>query len=266
MNRTRASLAAVAALSLVTIGLASATPAQAATRETRTVCKAAAVNVRAKASSRAKVVGAAKAGTALTGTKSGSWFVLDGGRVVAYRYTCPSGPVTLATTAVRSAPPTATAPPAPPAPAPAPAPVSSTLMMQPVGTNGSPTSPFGNRLHPITKRWTFHSGVDIGSIAGANVIAAAPGVVTKVGRDSSAGINVTISHGTVGSYSNVTTRYLHLRDTVVSVGQTVSAGQLIAHVGSTGAVTKPHLHFSVYVGGTAVDPQGFIGPIASLHG
>lgn len=135
-------------------------------------------------------------------------------------------------------------------------------MLQPVGTNGSPTTPFGWRIHPITHARQFHTGVDIGSIAGVPILAAADGVVTTAASSSSAGNYVVIHHGQFG---NVDTRYLHQSRMNVRVGQTVKRGDVIGWVGSTGSSTKPHLHFEVKVNGTAVDPQGWIGPLGSLR-
>lgn len=212
--------------------------------------------MRAAATTKSKRLGVLRSGDAVTGTRSGWWFRLDDGRWVLYKYTCAG--------ALLAAPAPAVAVVASPD-ASAAAPATATWMVQPVGTNGSPTSPFGNRRHPISKRWLFHSGLDLGSIQGADVVAAAPGVVVAVGRSSSAGINIKIAHGTIGGYTEVSTNYLHLKDSVVAKGQVVEAGQLIAHVGRTGAATKPPLHFTVLSGKTMLDPQWFIGPIASLR-
>lgn len=117
--------------------------------------------------------------------------------------------------------------------------------------------PYGWRIHPIYHNRHFHNGLDIaGTGYGSKVFASNNGVVVEMSRNSSEGIYVTINHNN-GYY----TRYLHLSRYAsnLSVGQIVSAGQVIAYVGSTGDSTGPHLHFSVwygmpYKGGTVISP------------
>lgn len=110
-------------------------------------------------------------------------------------------------------------------------------------TTGRITSPYGSR-------WgSFHYGVDIGNKRGTPIIAAASGKVIKVvnyckeGSSSCGGRYgnyITIQHS-----NGTKTRYAHLGSVLVSIGQQVSQGQLIAKMGNTGRSTGPHLHFEV---------------------
>lgn len=104
-------------------------------------------------------------------------------------------------------------------------------------------------------RWgRTHTGVDIGAPAGRTIKAAAGGTVTFSGWKGSLGKLVVISHG-----NGIQTYYGHCSKLLVSAGQTVSAGQAIAQVGSTGRSTGSHLHFEIRVSGSAINPQGYIG-------
>ena len=115
------------------------------------------------------------------------------------------------------------------------------------------TSPYGSRYHPVLKYNRFHAGIDIGAGMGANVIAANAGVVIKAEYSSSYGNYVVIDHG-----GGITTLYAHGSAILVSRGQTVSAGQSILKVGSTGISTGPHLHFEVLVNGSAKNPLDYV--------
>lgn len=105
------------------------------------------------------------------------------------------------------------------------------------------TSPYG-------ARWgTIHRGVDWGVPVGTAVMASSGGVVTRSGWFGGYGICVDIRHP-----DGKVTRYGHLSKTLVSVGQTVTQGEVIARSGNTGQSTGPHIHFEIQVGGTAVNP------------
>lgn len=101
-----------------------------------------------------------------------------------------------------------------------------------------------------------HRGVDIagGSAYGKTVVAAKSGTVVAAGWSGSYGNRIVISHG-----GGLQTLYAHLSHINVSTGQSVSAGQAIGKVGSTGNSTGPHLHFEVQQGGRLINPMSYIG-------
>ena len=143
-----------------------------------------------------------------------------------------------------------------PPPAPPPAPGGGTATgsyMWPVGTRLI-TSPYGTRVHPISGKTKFHSGVDIGAGAGAPIMAADGGTVVTASYSGGYGNLVAINHGNGRS-----TQYAHMSSMAVSVGQVVTKGQVIGYVGSTGNSTGPHLHFEVRVNGGTTDPLSYFG-------
>ena len=114
--------------------------------------------------------------------------------------------------------------------------------------SGTITSRYGNR-------WgSTHTGLDIATASGTSIKAASGGTVTYAGWKGSYGNLVVVSHG-----NGIQTYYAHCSSLLVSSGETVSAGQLIAKVGSTGRSTGPHLHFEIRVNGSAINPQSYIG-------
>ena len=115
------------------------------------------------------------------------------------------------------------------------------------------TSGFGNRTAPVKGASTYHKGIDIGASSGSAIVAASSGRVTTATYSSSAGNYVVISHG-----GGISTVYMHASALYVSEGDTVSAGDTIAAVGSTGFSTGPHLHFGVIVNGSYVNPSGYV--------
>ena len=118
---------------------------------------------------------------------------------------------------------------------------------------GTITSQFGNRTNPINRRAEFHTGIDIGAPAGTNIFAAHDGAVIFSGWQGGYGNTVVIDHG-----NGLSTMYAHNTSNLVSVGQTVTRGQVIARVGSTGFSTGPHLHFEVRQNGRPVNPVPFL--------
>lgn len=101
----------------------------------------------------------------------------------------------------------------------------------------------------------MHTGIDFGAACGTPVYAAAAGTVFSAGwADDGGGNNVKISHGVVQGNS-LTTIYYHNTSVVVSSGQQVSQGQLIAYSGTTGNSTGCHSHFETWLNGEAVDPM-----------
>ena len=115
------------------------------------------------------------------------------------------------------------------------------------------SSPFGYRIHPVYGDWRFHSGVDLAAPSGTPIIATRSGRVTVADYSWSGGYYVTINH--LDGYES---KYLHMTHYIVSPGDYVNAGQMIGYVGSTGTSTGPHLHFSIYYNGTAVNPANYI--------
>lgn len=123
----------------------------------------------------------------------------------------------------------------------------------PSNTTRLVTSPYGYRIHPVTGKSRFHAGIDIGAAHGTSILAANDGVVIVSGYNSGGyGNYVVINHG--GGY---TTLYAHCSSLLVSVGQKVSRGQVIARCGSTGMSTGPHIHFEVQVNGTTTNPMQY---------
>ncbi len=120
--------------------------------------------------------------------------------------------------------------------------------------DGFISSPYGERTDPFTGREEFHQGVDFAGTAGAPVIAVASGVVTWAGEREGYGTLVEINHG-----NGYVTRYAHNERVLVTVGQTVTRGQTIALMGSTGRSTGPHVHFEVVHNGERVNPASFVG-------
>jgi peptidoglycan LD-endopeptidase LytH len=117
------------------------------------------------------------------------------------------------------------------------------------------SSPFGPRPDPVYGGIDFHYGIDIagGGINGKPVVALSDGVVTTAAVVGSYGNAIFIDHG-----NGTSTRYAHLSNIDVKVGQKVKAGQMIAKVGSTGKSTGPHLHFEIKVQGQSVDPLKYL--------
>jgi murein DD-endopeptidase MepM/ murein hydrolase activator NlpD len=110
-------------------------------------------------------------------------------------------------------------------------------------------NPFGGRSYE------FHGGLDIDGEKGDLVIAPANGTVLKAGWTGGYGNMLEIDHG-----NGVTTRYGHLSKIEVQVGETLTRGQEIALVGSTGRSTGPHLHFEIRINNISVNPRRFLPP------
>lgn len=112
------------------------------------------------------------------------------------------------------------------------------------------TSKFGPRYHPVTGAYqSTHTGLDIGASHGATIVASDGGTVTTAGVKGGYGNCVMIDHGN-GYY----TLYGHMSSIAVSVGQSVSKGDTVGYVGSTGVSTGPHCHFEIRVNGVCTDP------------
>jgi murein DD-endopeptidase MepM/ murein hydrolase activator NlpD len=119
---------------------------------------------------------------------------------------------------------------------------------------GHISSYFGERQDPFTGHQAFHKGIDFASGWGDDVVAVAAGIVTFSGEKAGYGNMIEVSHG-----NGLVTRYGHNSSLVVGVGRTVARGDTLAHVGSTGRSTGPHVHFEVLKDGRQIDPLTFIG-------
>jgi len=115
------------------------------------------------------------------------------------------------------------------------------------------TSGFGVRSDPFLGRPAMHTGLDFRAATGDPVRATANGKVVSSGSAGGYGRMVEVDHG-----NGLSTRYGHLSEINVKVGDTVKIGQVIGAVGSTGRSTGPHLHYETRIDGEAVDPQKFL--------
>jgi len=115
------------------------------------------------------------------------------------------------------------------------------------------TSPYGMRYHPILKYNKKHTGVDIGAPSGANIVAADSGTVIQTGWMGGYGQVVVIDHG-----GGISTLYAHMSTIIAANGASVTKGETIGKVGSTGWSTGPHLHFEVRINGVDTNPMSYI--------
>lgn len=115
------------------------------------------------------------------------------------------------------------------------------------------TSKFGQRFHPVLKRWKLHTGMDLGVPSGSKIVAANEGVVLIAKYNVAYGNYIVIDHG-----GGITTLYAHNKKLLVSPGQTVKRGQVISYSGSTGYSTGPHLHFEVRINGEYQNPMDYL--------
>lgn len=115
------------------------------------------------------------------------------------------------------------------------------------------SSEFGYREQPIAGASTNHKGMDFAAPIGTPIYAAASGTVTSASYSGNAGNMIVINHG-----NGLQTYYMHCNSMHVRAGQTVSKGQNIGAVGSTGNSSGPHLHFQVMQNGTPVNPRNYL--------
>lgn len=131
--------------------------------------------------------------------------------------------------------------------------VSEDNFIWPLKSNMTLTSFFGSRTHPVTGKPNNHTGIDVAAPGGTNILAAKSGVVLTSTYNRSYGNYAVISHG-----NGQTTLYAHMRSApIVKEGQSVTQGQVIGYVGSTGSSTGNHLHFEVRVNGARKDPLSY---------
>jgi murein DD-endopeptidase MepM/ murein hydrolase activator NlpD len=117
------------------------------------------------------------------------------------------------------------------------------------------TSPFGERIDPFLGTPALHPGIDYRAAEGQPIGATAPGkvVTAAYGDNGGYGNMVDIDHG-----NGVVTRFGHLSEIDVKVGQLIAKGTIIGKAGDTGRATGPHLHYEVRVNDQPVDPATFI--------
>ncbi len=120
-------------------------------------------------------------------------------------------------------------------------------------TWGWMSSPYGQRVDPISGKSAWHAGVDFAGRDGSDVIAVASGVVTYAAIRSGYGKMVEINHG-----DGFATRYGHHAAVLVSAGDIVKKGQVIGTMGTSGRSTGPHVHFEVLKNGRHVDPARYV--------
>jgi murein DD-endopeptidase MepM/ murein hydrolase activator NlpD len=129
------------------------------------------------------------------------------------------------------------------------------LLVKPV--DGPVTSPYGWRIHPIYHYWGLHDGTDFAVSCGEGMRAVASGTVVSRYWSDVYGNRLYLSLGNINGH-NVTAVYNHASGYRVGVGQHVSQGEVVGYVGSTGWSTGCHLHFTLLVDGTAVDPMKWL--------
>ena len=115
------------------------------------------------------------------------------------------------------------------------------------------SSPFGQRESPTAGASSNHQGIDLAGPEGTPIYATKSGVVTVNSSSRSAGIYITIRHD--NTYSSI---YMHLSQSIVKKGQTITQGQLIGYMGSTGVATGSHLHFGIICNGAYVNPANYM--------
>jgi murein DD-endopeptidase MepM/ murein hydrolase activator NlpD len=123
------------------------------------------------------------------------------------------------------------------------------------------SSTFGVRVDPFLHIPAMHTGIDFRGDVGDAVHATAAGTVANAGWSGGYGKMVEIDHG-----NGLSTRYGHLSEIDVKVGDDIRIGEVVGHMGSTGRSTGPHLHYETRVDGEAVDPQKFLDAGDRLHG
>jgi murein DD-endopeptidase MepM/ murein hydrolase activator NlpD len=123
------------------------------------------------------------------------------------------------------------------------------------------SSPYGVRVDPFLHVPAMHTGIDFRGTFGEPIHATAAGTVTSAGWSGGYGQMVEVDHG-----NGLATRYGHLSEIDVKVGQSIRIGQVVGRLGSTGRSTGPHLHYETRVDGEAVDPQKFLKAGATLFG
>ena len=128
-------------------------------------------------------------------------------------------------------------------------------MKWPIEGHYTITSNYGMRVHPTLGVEKMHNGIDLAAPSGSSILCAYNGTVVAADYNSTMGNYIMINHG-----GGLYTIYMHCSSFITSNGAYVSQGQAIARVGSTGLATGPHLHFSIKVNGSYVNPLNYVSP------
>jgi len=131
--------------------------------------------------------------------------------------------------------------------------VSPSWLQWPTPGQNRVTSSYGWRIHPINKNKSFHTGVDIASPYGSNIVASANGKVLLAGWQGAYGNTIIIDHG-----GGLSTMYAHQSKFLVKAGDTVKINQPIGKIGTSGWSTGPHIHYEVRVNGDHVNPMPYL--------
>jgi hypothetical protein len=123
------------------------------------------------------------------------------------------------------------------------------------------SSPFGVRMDPFVHEAAMHTGLDFRGEMGESIHATAAGTITIAGWTGGYGKMVEIDHG-----NGLATRFGHLSQIDVSVGQKIRIGEVVGRLGSTGRSTGPHLHYETRINGEPVNPQKFLDAGDKLFG
>ena len=126
-------------------------------------------------------------------------------------------------------------------------------LRKPVEGEIETSSSFGVRVDPFLGKPAMHTGIDFRGENGEGIRVTAAGTVVSAGWSGGYGRMVEVDHG-----NGLSTRYGHLSEIDVHVGQVVKTGQVVGRMGSTGRSTGPHLHYETRIDGEAVDPQRFL--------
>ena len=119
--------------------------------------------------------------------------------------------------------------------------------------SGWQSSSFGSRIDPISGKRAWHAGADFAGRKGSDILAVASGVVSWSGVKAGYGTMIEVSHG-----DGLSTRYAHNQENLVTLGDLVRRGDVIALMGSSGRSTGPHVHFEIFKHGRAVDPASYV--------
>ena len=119
--------------------------------------------------------------------------------------------------------------------------------------SGWQSSSFGSRIDTISGKRAWHTGADFAGRKGSDILAVASGVVSWSGVKAGYGTMIEVSHG-----DGLSTRYAHNQENLVTLGDLVRRGDVIALMGSSGRSTGPHVHFEIFKHGRAVDPASYV--------